>query len=163
KGDLLIGLPSSGLHTNGYSLARNVLLRKFSLHDSFDELGTTLGAALLAVHRSYYKAVHPLLHSSLAGGVHGLSHITGGGIEGNTMRVVPKGLRLAIDWEAWERPALFTLIQKTGNVPEREMRRTFNLGVGMILVVSPSAADKVIAALKRKNEKPFVMGAVARR
>ena len=92
-----------------------------------------------------------------------MSHITGGGIEGNTVRVVPKTLRLKIDWHAWERPALFRLIQKTGNVPEEDMRRTFNLGVGLILIVAASKTDRVISALQKKKEKPFVMGEVAKR
>ncbi len=157
KGDLLIGLPSTGLHTNGYSLARTVLLERYSLDTHVKELGTTLGTALLSVHRSYYKAVDPLLSKFR---VKAMAHITGGGIEGNTMRVVPRGLRLRIDWRAWERPAIFGLIQRTGDVPENDMRRTFNLGVGLILVVASSSADKVMGELRKKKEKPFVLGEV---
>lgn len=159
KGDVLIGLPSNGLHTNGYSLARAVLLERFALDTFFDELKETLGDALLRVHRSYFKAVYPLLASFK---IKGMSHITGGGIEGNTMRIIPKGLWLNIDWRAWERPALFKLIQQVANVPEDDMRRTFNLGVGIILIVAPSEADQVIAALKRKREQPLIMGEVAK-
>ncbi|MBI2619458.1 MAG: phosphoribosylformylglycinamidine cyclo-ligase [Ignavibacteriales bacterium] len=159
KGDVLIGLPSSGLHTNGYSLARKVLLERFSINEYFQDLGTTLGDALMWIHRSYFKSVYPLLSRRE---IRGLSHITGGGIEGNTMRIVPKGLGLKIDWNSWERPALFRLIQTTGNVPEDDMRRTFNLGVGLILVASPSTADRLVAALKKKKEKPFVMGEIVR-
>lgn len=155
KGDVLIGLPSTGLHTNGFSLARKVLLERFALDEMFDELGGTLGNALLAVHRSYLKSVYPLLSKFP---IHGLSHITGGGIEGNTMRVVPKCRTLRIDWNSWKRPAIFTLIQRTGDVPEADMRRTFNLGIGMIAIVPPKAVDPVLHALKR--EKPVVMGEI---
>jgi phosphoribosylformylglycinamidine cyclo-ligase len=159
KGDLLIALPSTGLHTNGYSLARSVLLEHFRLDQQFVELKGTLGDALLTVHRSYFKAVYPLLSSF---DIKGMSHITGGGIEGNTMRVVPKGLALDIDWHSWKRPFLFDLIQETGKVPEDDMRRTFNLGVGAIMIVSPNQAGKLQAALRRKRERPFVIGEIAR-
>ncbi len=155
KGDVLIGLPSTGLHTNGYSLARAVLLEKFSLHDHFDELGDTVGNALLQIHRSYFNSVYSLLKKFR---VKAISHITGGGIVGNTMRVVPKGLSLSIDWNAWNRPAIFQLIQKTGNVPEDDMRRTFNLGVGMILIVATANVDSVMGFLRKKGERPFIMG-----
>ena len=160
-GDVLIGLPSTGLHTNGYSLARRVLLDKFSLEIHLDELGKTLGDALLAVHRSYQQSVHPLLKSSVSKYIHGLSHITGGGIEGNTMRVVPNGLMLNVDWNAWERPAIFNLIQHVGEVPEEDMRRTFNLGVGLILLVDHKGVDAVVSALRKKKEQPFVIGEIA--
>jgi len=163
KGDLLIGLPSTGLHTNGYSLARRVLLEKYALDQEFPELGMNLGDALLAVHRSYFRSIYPILQSPLFACVKALSHITGGGIEGNTMRVVPKSLVLKINWNAWERPALFSLIQKTGSVPEGDMRRTFNLGVGLILIVDCRNVDAVMHALRRKGEHPFVMGEVAAR
>lgn len=159
RGDVLIALPSTGLHTNGYSLARAVLLERFRLDQYLDELQATLGETLLTVHRSYLKTVHPLLSTSR---IHGMSHVTGGGIEGNTMRVIPKGLRLSIDWSAWERPAIFRIIQETGNVPEEDMRRTFNLGVGLILIVPPADADRVLKVLKRKRERPFVIGEVVR-
>jgi phosphoribosylformylglycinamidine cyclo-ligase len=160
KGDLLIGLPSTGLHTNGYSLARRILVDRFAFDVRMEELGATIGDALLAVHRSYFPSVYPLLQTALGAAVHGLSHITGGGIEGNTMRVVPKGRRLRIDWEAWERPALFRFIQREGQVPEDDMRHTFNLGVGLILIVDPRKADAVITALRRRKERPLVMGEV---
>jgi phosphoribosylformylglycinamidine cyclo-ligase len=160
KGDLLIGLPSTGLHTNGYSLARRVLLGKYTLSTYIDELNRTIGDALLAVHRSYQPALYPLLQQPAARDIHGLSHITGGGIEGNTMRVVPKHLELHIDWDSWERPVIFDLIQKVGRVAEKEMRRAFNLGVGLILIVDKKKADAITALLKKKNEKPFFMGEV---
>jgi phosphoribosylformylglycinamidine cyclo-ligase len=161
RGDVLIGLPSTGLHTNGYSLARRVLLDKFSLEIHLDELGKTLGDALLAVHRSYRQSVYPLMNSSVSKYIHGLSHITGGGIEGNTLRVVPSRLTLHVDWNAWERPAIFNLIQHVGEVPEEDMRRTFNLGVGLILLVDHKGVDAVASALRKKKEQPFVMGEIA--
>ena len=158
KGDVLIALPSTGLHTNGYSLARSVLLENYRLDQHFVELKGTLGDALLAVHRSYFRSVYPLLSKCE---IKGMSHITGGGIEGNTMRVVPKGLTLHIDWQSWKRPFLFDLIQAAGNVPEEDMRRTFNLGIGLIMIVSPKQAAKVQALLRRKRERPIVIGEVA--
>jgi phosphoribosylformylglycinamidine cyclo-ligase len=164
KGDVLIGLPSTGLHTNGYSLAQRVLLKRHSLRDRIDGLSAPLGETLLATHRSYYRSVYPLLAREPAyrtgRPIHALSHITGGGIVENTMRVIPKHLRLAIDWQAWERPFIFTLIQQEGDVPEEEMRRTFNLGVGFILIVSRNGADRVMDNLRRTRERPFVMGEV---
>jgi len=157
KGDLLVGLPSTGLHTNGYSLARSILLERFRLDQQFDELGGSLGDSLLSVHRSYFKTIYPILSKF---DIKGMSHITGGGIEGNTMRVIPKGLKLRIDWKAWERPWIFNLIQKTGDVPEEDVRRTFNLGVGLILIVAPKDAAEVQTALRRKHERPFILGEV---
>lgn len=159
RGDVLIGLPSTGLHTNGYSLARAALLSRYSINEYFDDLGTTLGDALMRIHRSYGPSVHPLLSAGL---VRGIAHITGGGIRGNTMRVIPKGLSLRIDWSAWERPAIFRMIQTTGGVPEDDMRRTFNLGIGLVLIADPKKADKALSLLKRRKEQPVIMGEVAK-
>ena len=159
SGDILLALPSTGLHTNGYSLARAVLLERFELDQYFPELEGTLGDTLLIVHRSYFKAVYQLLSKFK---IKGMSHITGGGIAGNTMRVVPKGLKLQIDWQAWKRPWIFRLIQQTGHVPEEDMRRTFNLGVGLILIVASKDVDKIQLALRRKHEASFVLGEVVR-
>ncbi len=156
--EVLIGLPSSGLHTNGYSLARAALLNIIPLERHLDELGCTVGEALLAVHRSYLAAVQPLLQRF---DVRGLAHITGGGIVGNTSRVLPKGRTPRIDWQSWDRPPIFGLIQKTGGVPEDDMQKTFNLGVGMIVIVPPAQADAVLAFLTRKKEKPRIIGEVA--
>jgi phosphoribosylformylglycinamidine cyclo-ligase len=158
KGDVLIGLPSTGLHTNGYSLARAVLFKDYAPDSHMPELGCTLAEALLAVHRSYLKPVSRLMERVE---VRGMSHITGGGIVGNTMRIIPEGRKLEIDWEAWERPAIFGLIQRLGNVPEEDMRKTFNLGIGLILVVAKRSADDAIRRLKKMREKPVVMGKVA--
>ncbi len=157
KGDVLIGLPSTGLHTNGYSLARYVLIPKFSLKKRIPELNMSLGDALLAVHRSYLAAIRLLAKKDL---VKGMSHITGGGIVGNTMRVLPKGRSLAIDWNAWERPFLFKLIQESGGVPEDDMQRAFNNGIGLVFIVAKKNADKVLRALAAAKEQPVVMGEV---
>jgi phosphoribosylformylglycinamidine cyclo-ligase len=156
EGDVLIGLPSTGLHTNGFSLARAVLLPHFDVNSHFDELNGTLGDALLAVHRSYFQAVHPLLGS---GDVHAVSHITGGGIMGNTSRVVPKHLIPAIEWDAWQRPQIFRMIQELGAVPEEDMRRTFNLGIGLILIVDADHKNEILSALA--TEHPVVIGRIA--
>ncbi|MGM0506950.1 MAG: phosphoribosylformylglycinamidine cyclo-ligase [Bacteroidota bacterium] len=157
KGDRLIALPSSGLHTNGYSLARNVLFSQFSVDDVPKELGIPLSDALLAVHRSYLKPIQTLKSID---GVHGFSHITGGGIEGNTRRILPEGLSLQIDWDRWERPSLFDLIQTVGAVPEEDMRQTFNLGAGLVVVVSPDVVDSVQSTLKSMGESSFEIGMV---
>lgn len=157
KGDVLIGLPSTGLHTNGYSLARRVLIPKFSLKKKFEELNGTLGDALLAIHRSYLKPIKALTAKNL---VKGMSHITGGGIIGNTMRIIPKGLKLNIDWFSWQRPFIYDLIQSVGQVPEYDMTQTFNLGVGLVIVVDKKNVDRTLKVLKNQKEKPFVMGEV---
>lgn len=157
QGDVLIGLPSTGLHTNGYSLARHVLVPKYSLRKRMPELGTTLGDALLAVHRSYLKPITKLTDSGI---VKGMSHITGGGIVGNTMRIMPKGRTLSIDWNAWERPALFSFIQRAGRVPEEDMRRAFNNGIGLIFVVASGNADRAVRMLRQAKETPIILGEV---
>lgn len=153
-GDVLIGLPSTGLHTNGYSLARTALFPKHGIHDNLPSIGTTLATALLAVHRSYLKPLMPLIEDGL---VNALSHITGGGIVGNTSRVLRKGLALDIDWNAWNVPPIFSLIQESG-ITDEEMRRVFNLGVGMIAVVAAEKADDVMNRLA--SERPFVVGRI---
>jgi phosphoribosylformylglycinamidine cyclo-ligase len=156
-GDSLIALPSTGLHTNGYSLARTVLFEKYECDDFVNELGTRVGDALLAVHRSYLSSISAI---SAVPGLHALAHITGGGIIGNTSRVLPKGLIIKIDWNRWERPPIFQLIQRSGHVPEHDMRRTFNLGVGLIIIASKKATDKIISVLQKKGEHPFVIGEI---
>ncbi len=157
--DVLIGLHSTGLHTNGYSLARKVLFETagMGVDTVVPELGSTVGDALLKVHRNYFPVVYPLLDRFE---IRGMSHITGGGIVGNTRRVLPRGRSLAVDWSAWEVPPIFRLIQRLGNVPHEDMRRTFNLGIGYILIVRPEKADALLSALKRKREKPVIVGEV---
>lgn len=154
-GDLMIGLESNGLHTNGYSLARNVLFSKYKPSDFIEELGSTIGDDLLRVHRSYLSLVFPLVEKKL---LNGISHITGGGIVGNTSRIVADSLEMNIDWSSWKRPAIFELIQKTGNIEEEEMRKVFNLGIGMILVVSPENFNQVFDAVADAN--PTLIGRI---
>ncbi len=157
KGDQLIGFKSSGLHTNGYSLARKVLFSQFDIHDKPDELNQTISDELLMVHKSYLELI-----TNLKGidGVKGFSHITGGGIEGNTKRILPDGLKLSVDWDSWDRPEIFKLIQKTGNVPEEDMRATFNLGIGLIAVCSKDSLKNVEKTSKKLDEEMFIIGEV---
>ena len=159
-GDVLLGLPSTGLHTNGYSLARKVLFDRFVAADTPDALGgETVAAALLRVQRSYLDAIQALIAEGLA---HGFSHVTGGGLVGNTSRILPDGLALEVDWDAWRRPALFRLIQETGAVPEDDMRRTFNLGVGLVVVVAEPDRQRALAVLGALGEPAFEIGRVVR-
>ena len=158
SGDLLIGVPSSGLHTNGYSLARKVLFSTFDVNDHVEELGGTVGSELLKVHRSYLALIQRLHGEGLATG---FSHITGGGIEGNTSRILrQEGLRLRIDWEAWDRPAIFDLIQRLGSVPEADMRQTFNLGVGLVVACRASDSDRVRRIISEFGDAPIAVGEV---
>ncbi len=154
-GDILIGLPSTGLHTNGYSLARAALFPKYRVDEHVASLGSTVGEALLAVHRSYLNVIAPLLDADL---INGLSHVTGGGIVGNTSRILRDGKGLHVNWGNWPEPPIFDLIRSAGSIAEEEMRHVFNLGVGMILVVSPSNVDTVMERLA--PEKPFLVGHV---
>ncbi|MDY0082826.1 MAG: phosphoribosylformylglycinamidine cyclo-ligase [Ignavibacteriaceae bacterium] len=157
KGDYLVGYPSNGLHTNGYSLARKVLLDNYSLNDFIPELDNTLGNELLKIHKSYFELISNLKRTV---NVKGLSHITGGGIIGNTSRIVPKGLGINIRWRNWEMPAIFKLIQKTGNISNKEMRKVFNCGIGLIAVISPE--DKIVAfqAAHDAQEHPLLIGEI---
>ncbi len=156
KGDVLVGFQSNGLHTNGYSLARKVL-EKFSFDQKFDELEFPLGNELLRVHKSYLKLISELKSNT---DIHGFSHITGGGIVGNTKRIIPEGLSLKINWDAWEVPNLFKLIQKTGSITDEEMREVFNIGIGLIAVVSKTEVDKVINIAKTLDETAILLGEV---
>lgn len=154
-GDILIGLPSSGLHTNGYSLARAALFPRYSPDFYLESNGTTLGEALLAIHRSYLSAIQPLLRDNL---VAALSHITGGGIVGNTKRVLPAGTELEIFWNAWELPPIFQFIQQAGGTPEQDMREAFNLGIGIIIVAREENVQEITTRLA--YEQPVVVGRV---
>ncbi len=157
-GDVLIGLPTNGLQTNGYSLARKVLFSKFK-HDEFvEEINSTIADALLAVHPSFLHKVMPLLDQGI---VNGVSHITGGGIIGNTKRILREdGLKLNINWNCWDVLPIFSLIQQTGNISDEEMRLVFNLGIGMIVCTDKSNADKALEILKPANA--LIIGEVSK-
>ena len=157
KGDLLIGFPSNGLHTNGYSLARKVLLEKFQVSDIVPELNNTLGDELLKVHKSYLTLITALKQNV---DVKGLSHITGGGIIGNTKRIMPKGLDLLIHWGTWDMPAIFKLIQHTANITNEEMHKVFNCGIGLIAVVSKEEKLNAFQVAHDIHEHPLLIGEV---
>lgn len=157
KGDILAGFPSNGLHTNGYSLARKVLFPKFKINTRIDELGSTLSEELLRIHKSYLKLITHLNNNMR---VKGFSHITGGGIIGNTKRILPEGLKLNIEWEKWELPAIFKLIQQTGKISFDEMKNVFNLGIGLIAIVSPDDENKINSLSNEINEHPVKIGEV---
>ncbi len=158
-GDVLLGLPSLGLHTNGYSLARKVLLEALGHRVSTElpELGTSVGAALLAPHKSYLAALEPLLARDK---IRALAHITGGGFAGNIPRVLPDGLGARLRRGSWDVPQLFRLIQQGGLVSDEEMARTFNMGIGMVVVVAPGELHDVEHSLERRGEASFVIGSV---
>jgi phosphoribosylformylglycinamidine cyclo-ligase len=160
-GDVLIGLPSSGLHTNGYSLARRIAFEHLHLPPDahVDELGGPIGHVLLTPHRSYLHAVYPLVAK---GAVKGMAHITGGGITDNLPRVLPSGTAARVDRQAWTVPQVFQWLQRSGDVPVEDMYRTFNMGIGMILVCTPSLADTLVEDLRTRNEQPVVIGEIVR-
>ncbi len=159
-GDHLLALPSTGLHTNGYSLARKVLFETMGLgaRERVPELGGSVGDALLAPHKSYLSALEPLLER---GRLRAMAHITGGGLPGNLPRVLPPGLGARVRKGSWPVPALFRMIQKGGQVPEPEMFRAFNMGIGMVLVVAPEHLHEVEHSLERRGENTHLIGAVA--
>ncbi|MCL6098968.1 MAG: AIR synthase-related protein, partial [Bacteroidetes bacterium] len=157
KGDVLIGYASNGLHTNGYSLARKVLLEKYSVHDKPEGLNSSLGEELLRVHKSYLKLISELKEKI---SINAFSHITGGGIIGNTKRVVPKNLKIKIDWDAWTVPAIFKLIQKTGNISDEEMREVFNIGIGLIAIVNKNEVELALKTSEVAGEHGIVIGEV---
>jgi phosphoribosylformylglycinamidine cyclo-ligase len=157
-GDVLLGLPSTGIHTNGYTLARTVLFDEYDVDDTPDALGgETVGEALLRVHRSYLEAIQALVDDGLA---QGIAHITGGGLPGNVSRVVPDDCAAAIDYTAWDRPPLFELIQQKGDVPEDDMRQTFNLGIGLVAIVREEDLAEARRRLSALGEAPVAIGEV---
>jgi len=158
-GNILIGFPSSGLHTNGYSLARKVLLPKYSVNDKPENLCNSLGEELLTIHRSYLKLI-TILKNNFS--IKGFSHITGGGLVSNTNRILPKGLKLEIDWNAWEMPTIFKIIQNAGNISNSEMRKVFNMGIGLVAIIDASDKDKIFEKANSINEQPFLIGKVVK-
>jgi phosphoribosylformylglycinamidine cyclo-ligase len=160
-GDVLIGLPSTGLHTNGYSLARKLLF-EVAGHPAdtrIIDLGGSLAQELMKVHRSYLKPLRALHDGRI---LKGAAHITGGGITDNTPRILPKGLGVRIDVGSWPVLPMFQMLRKIGNIPEQDWRRTFNLGIGMILVVSKRDLPEAAKVLKKLRERWYQIGEVVR-
>jgi phosphoribosylformylglycinamidine cyclo-ligase len=160
-GDVLIGIPSNGLHTNGYSLARKLLFEvaKYGPEQYVNELKDKTGAALMRVHRSYLAIIKKLVHAEV---VQGMAHITGGGITENLPRIIPKGLGAVVDLASWQPPPLFEHLQQLGNVTQDEMLRTFNMGIGLICVVPAEKVKKAKAVLNRANERHCIIGRITR-
>ena len=161
EGDKIIGLASSGLHSNGYTLARKILLEqeKLRVEDHIEELGRKLGDELLTPTRIYVPVI---LEMKKRYQVKGLAHITGGGIPENLVRVIPKKCQAVIELNSWPIPPIFKLIQKMGKVEHNEMYRSFNMGLGMIAVVEGRQADRVMQFLKSKKEKAFLIGEIGK-
>ncbi|MBQ7358997.1 MAG: phosphoribosylformylglycinamidine cyclo-ligase [Lachnospiraceae bacterium] len=156
-GDVLVGIASSGVHSNGFSLVRSVFeMTTESLNTYYDELGKTLGEALIAPTVIYVKALKAVKDAGVT--IKGCSHITGGGFQENIPRMLPEGIRAEVKKDSYEVPAIFRLLQKTGNIEEDMMYNTFNMGLGMILAVDPADVDKVMAAVKEAGETPYVVG-----
>lgn len=158
-GDAVLALPSTGLHTNGYSLARKIFFDVAGWrHDTFvEELKMTVGEALLMPHTSYLRALEGLLDQRL---IKGLAHITGGGLPGNVPRILPAGTSVRIARGTWPVPAIFSLMQRLGNVADDEMFRTFNMGIGMIVIVAPEDEPKVRAHVETCGQQCFTVGRV---
>ena len=161
-GDIVLGLASSGLHTNGYSLARKVLLEmaQLPLEKSHPELGRSLGDELLQPHRSYAPSILPLVESKM---IHGMVHLTGGGFGGNIPRVVPDRYKTVVNRGSWKILPVFDLIARLGNVPEDEMYMTFNMGIGLIVIVSGANADEVEKNLSAAGETVYRIGRIENR
>jgi phosphoribosylformylglycinamidine cyclo-ligase len=156
-GDVLLGYASNGLHTNGYTLARRIVTEqlKLALHERFPDTNRTVAQVLLDVHRSYAPAVSPVLRR-----LHALAHITGGGIPGNLVRVLPEGCEALVDAGSWPWPPLFRVLMRAGKVSHGEMRRVFNLGVGMIAVTARDDVEAVVEAAQRAKVPTWIIGEI---
>ena len=158
-GDVLIGMASSGVHSNGFSLVRKVFeMTKESLDTYYDELGKTLGEALLAQTRIYVKALKAVKNAGVK--VKGCSHITGGGFYENIPRMLPDGVRAVVKKDSYEVPAIFKLMQKTGDIEEQMMYKTYNMGIGMVVAVDPADVEKTMAAMKEAGDTPYIIGQI---
>lgn len=158
-GDTLIGIASSGVHSNGFSLVRKIFdMSAEALHTYYDELGKTLGEALLAPTKIYVKALRSVKNAGIV--IKGCSHITGGGFYENIPRMLPEGVRAVVKKNSYPVPPIFGLMQKTGNIDEKMMYNTYNMGIGMMLAVDPADADKAIEALKAAGEEAYVVGQI---
>ena len=156
-GDVLIGIASSGIHSNGYSLVRKVFLMEAdALHTYYEELGSTLGEALLTPTKIYVKALRAVRDAGVT--IKACSHITGGGFYENIPRMLPDGIRAVVRKDSYEVPAIFRLLARTGNIDEKMMYNTYNMGIGMMIAVDPSDADQALKALHDAGESAFVAG-----
>jgi phosphoribosylformylglycinamidine cyclo-ligase len=158
-GDVLLGYASTGLHTNGYTLARRIVFDRMGLRvgDMLGSTGSTVADALLAVHRSYFRSIAPVFEE-----VHGLAHITGGGIAGNLVRILPQDCMATVDPGSWELPPLFSTLQQAGQISTQEMRDVFNLGVGLVAVLPPDSVSVAQAAAAADGVTTWVMGEIQR-
>lgn len=158
-GDIVLGLPSSGLHSNGFSLVRHIILerKQLPLDTYIDELGRTIGEEVLEPTKLYVKQILPLVES---GYVKGMAHITGGSFYDNIPRILPKGMAVTINSNAWPVLPIFTLLQRWGNVEPKEMYHTFNMGIGMVLVVKPEVVESIVALLHEQGEVVYSIGIV---
>lgn len=156
-GDVLVGFESSGLHTNGYSLARKIVNERLKLSpdSAFPECDGSVADVLLAVHRSYLAAIRPVVEE-----IHALAHITGGGLPGNLNRMLPPALDGVVEMASWDIPPVFRVLEKAGGVPRDEMFRAFNMGVGMVVATEKSQVDAVLAAASRANVRGWVIGEI---
>ncbi len=161
EGDVVLGLPSSGVHSNGYSLVRKICFDRkgFKGDEYIEELGRTIGEELLTPTRLYPKSCLPLIENF---DIHGMVHITGGGFYENIPRALPEDMAVEIDSSAWKMPAIFKLLQQWGNVDWKEMYRTFNMGIGMIIIASADEAEKIKAHLANAKEKVYEIGRVVK-
>ena len=156
-GDTLIGIASSGVHSNGFSLVRKVFeMTEESLNTYYDELGKTLGEALIVPTRIYVKALKAIKDAGVT--VKGCSHITGGGFYENIPRMLPEGIRAVVKKDSYEVPAIFKLLQKTGNIEEEMMYNTYNMGLGMVLAVNEADVEKTMEAIKAAGDTPYIVG-----
>ncbi|MGN0338885.1 MAG: phosphoribosylformylglycinamidine cyclo-ligase [Lachnospira sp.] len=158
-GDVLIGIASSGVHSNGFSLVRSVFtITEESLNTYYDSLGTTLGEALLAPTKIYVKTMKSIKNSGVR--VKGCSHITGGGFYENIPRMLPDGVRAVVKKDSYKVPPIFDMLQKDGDIDEQMMYNTFNMGLGMVLAVDPADVDKTLEAIKSAGEEGYIVGSV---
>jgi phosphoribosylformylglycinamidine cyclo-ligase len=158
-GDAVVALASTGLHTNGYSLARRIVFDRLGLgaDSPFPGEDASVADVLLRVHKSYLQSLYPLIE---AGRVRGLAHITGGGLVDNVPRILPEGLDARFDRSSWQVPNLFRVLQREGGVEEREMYRAFNMGVGMVAVVAADEADAVVREMSAAGEQAWIAGEI---
>lgn len=157
EGEVLIGMASNGLHTNGYSLARSVLFSRYQPHDYLTEINNVLGDELLKIHLNYFPIIKEITEKFQ---VKGIAHITGGGLLKNTVRIIPENVQPEFDWDSWKVPAIFTLIRKTGNIPEEDMRQTFNMGIGLVFVVEKDAAADLLKFAQKFEYPSYKIGRI---